>query len=201
MPSSPDSRPPITEVAPSPLTPNSLPPLLLCIDLQPIFLAAIPESQRVHWRCSFALEAARGLGLPVLFTEQVPHKLGGTAEDLLAHCASPTALGKATFSAMGDAKIAEQLRASRARRLLLCGIDTPVCVYQTARDALKAGYQVTILADCVGARRTSDAVTALTNLAHAGCAVLPAETVFYDLLQSAQHGFFREYTALVKKYG
>jgi nicotinamidase-related amidase len=177
------------------------PPLLLCIDLQPIFLATIPDSQRVHWRCSFALEAARGLGLPVLFTEQVPHKLGGTAEDLLAHCAAPNALGKTAFSAMGEAKIAERIRLSGAQHLLLCGIETPVCVYQTARDALNAGYQVTILADCIGARRTGDATTALTHLAQAGCAVLPAETVFYALLHSAQHSFFREYTALVKKYG
>ncbi len=201
MPAFPHSRPPLTGEAPKPAPSSSPPPLLLCIDLQPIFLAAIPDSQRVHWRCSFALEAACGLGLPVLFTEQVPHKLGGTAEDLLAHCATPTALGKTAFSAMGDAKIAERLRMSGAQHLLLCGIETPVCVYQTARDALSAGYQVTILADCVGARRTSDATTALTHLAQAGCAVLSAETVFYALLQSAQHTFFRDYTALVKKYG
>ena len=201
MPALPHSRPPLTGEAPTPTTPSSPPPLLLCIDLQPIFLAAIPDSQRVHWRCFFALEVARGLGLPVLFTEQVPHKLGGTAEDLLAHCAAPTALGKTAFSAMGEAKIAEWIRRSGAQHLLLCGIETPVCVYQTARDALSAGYQVTILADCVGARRTSDATMALTHLAQAGCAVLPAETVFYALLQSAQHTFFRDYTVLVKKYG
>ena len=175
--------------------------LLLCIDLQPVFLAAICDSQRVHWRCSFAIEAAKGLGLPVLFTEQVPAKLGGTAEDLLALCEKPEAMGKDAFSAFGNAKIAERLHGSGAKHLLLCGIETPVCVYQTARDALKAGYAVTVLADCVGARRAGDAATVLTHLAAAGCGVLPAETVFYALLQNARHPFFRDYTALVKKYG
>ena len=175
--------------------------LLLCVDLQPAFLAAIPDSQRVHWRCSFALESARGLGLPVLFTEQVPDKLGHTAADLLALADKPVALGKDTFSAFGDAQIAAHLKSSGAKHLLICGIETPVCVYQTAVDALKAGYQVTVLADCVGARRAGDASVVLADLAQIDCAVLPAETVFYTLLGSAKHPFFRAYTQLVKKYG
>ncbi len=169
--------------------------------MQPVFLAAICDSQRVHWRCSFALETAKGLGLPVLFTEQVPAKLGGTAEDLLALSDQPEAMGKDAFSAFGNAKIVERLRAGGAKHLLISGLETPVCVYQTARDALQAGYQVTLLADCVGARRAGDAATVLTHLAQAGCAVLPAETVFYALLQNARHPFFRDYTVLVKKYG
>jgi nicotinamidase-related amidase len=176
-------------------------PLLLCLDMQPAFLAAIPESQRVHRRCSFALEAARGFGLSVLFTEQVPTKLGATAADLLALCAQPEIMGKSAFSPFGDKKIAAYLRACGLKNLLICGIETPVCVFQTAMDALKAGYKVTVLADCVGARRAGDAATALAHLAHAGCAVLPAETVFYALLHEARHPFFRHYTGLVKKYG
>lgn len=176
-------------------------PLLLCIDLQPAFLAAICDSQRMRWRCSFALEAAKGLGLPVVFTEQVPAKLGHTSEDLLALAGKPVALGKDAFSALGDPQIAAHLKASGAQHLLICGIETPVCVHQTAVDALQAGYQVTLLSDCVGARRAGDADAVLAHLARAGCAVLPAETVFYALLRHAKHPFFRDYTKLVKKYG
>ena len=58
-----------------------------------------------------------------------------------------------------------------------------------------------MLTDCVGARRANDATVVLSHLRHAGCTVLPAETVFYAGLQNARHPFFREYTALVKKYG
>jgi len=175
-------------------------PLLLCIDMQPVFLAAIPESQRVHWRCSFALEVAAGLGVPVVFTEQVPDKLGRTAKDLLSLSAQPIAISKDTFSALADDKVAAHLASSGKKQLLICGIETPVCVYQSARDAVQAGYQVTVLSDCVGARRGGDATTVLTHLTHAGCNVLPAEAVFYSLLHDAKHAFFRDYTALVKKY-
>jgi hypothetical protein len=175
--------------------------LLLCLDLQPAFLAAICDSQRVHWRCSFALEAAKGLGLPVLFTEQVPAKLGNTAADLLALCTQPDVMGKDAFSAFADKAIAARLASSADKHLLIAGIETPICVYQTARDALQAGYQVTLLTDCIGARRSDDAAVVLAALRHAGCGVLPAETVFYSLVQGAKHPFFRDYTKLVKKYG
>ncbi len=175
-------------------------PLLLCLDMQPVFLSVIPESGRILRRCSFALEAARGLGLSVLFTEQMPAKLGSTSADLLTLCDEPVTAGKGAFSALGDKKIAAYIRASGLKNLLICGIETPICVYQTAADALKAGYKVTVLADCIGARRADDAVTVLEHLAHAGCAVLPAETVFYGLVHEARHPFFRHYTALVKKY-
>ncbi len=180
---------------------KSAAPLLLCIDLQPAFLAAIPESQRVHWRCSFALEAAKGLGLPVVFTEQVPAKLGHTAGDLLTLAESPVVFGKDAFSAFEDKAIAGHLQAGGTKHLLISGIETPVCVYQTARDARKAGHEVTLLVDCLGARRSSDATAVLAHLAQAGCSVLPAETVFYALLRDARHPFFRAYTQLVKKYG
>jgi nicotinamidase-related amidase len=176
-------------------------PLLLCLDLQPVFLAAINDSQRVHWRCSFALEAARGLGVPVIFTEQMPEKLGTTAQDLLALCREPEVLPKATFSPFAEKKLAVHIRSHGLKNLLICGLETPVCVYQTAVDALKAGYRVTLLADCLGARRAGDAATVLAQLAHAGCQVLPAETVFYGLVHEATHPFFRDYTKLVKKYG
>lgn len=175
-------------------------PLLLCLDLQPVFLAAISDSHRFHWRCSFALEAATGLGVPVVFTEQVPNKLGHTAGDLLALCRDPEVLPKTAFSPFAEKKLAAHIRSLGHKQLLICGLETPICVYQTAMDALKGGYKVTLLSDCLGARRQDDADAVLAQLAHDGCRVLPAETVFYALLHEAGHPYFRDYTNLVKKY-
>jgi nicotinamidase-related amidase len=86
-------------------------------------------------------------------------------------------------------------------RLVICGVETPVCVFQTAADALKGGLAVTVLSDCVGARREADARVCLDALARAGAEVLPSETLFYSLLGGAAHPFFRGYTELVKIYG
>ncbi|MEO7413440.1 MAG: isochorismatase family protein [Opitutaceae bacterium] len=176
--------------------------LLLCLDLQPVFLKVVADSDQLLRRCGFAISAAAGLGLPVVFTEQAPQKLGGTAPALLALAADASVFPKKTFSALGDPEIrAALLEKRRVEHLLLCGLETPVCVYQSAADALAAGIEVTILSDCVGARRTEDAVVCLKSLRHAGAHVLPAETVFYAMLREVNHPFFRTFTQLVKLHG
>ncbi len=174
--------------------------LLLCVDMQPRFLSAMNGSFRVQRRCEFAVAAAHGLGLPVAFTEQVPEKLGGTAPALLALAPHAAVRGKSTFSALADAAIRADVTERGYRHLLLCGIETPICVYQTAVDALASDLQVTVLSDAVGARRPDDARDCLAALARLGAHVLPAETVFYALLRDVTHPFFRSYTQLVRHH-
>ena len=184
---------------PLPETPSSASGLLLlCVDLQPVFLKAVPAHDMVQRRCAFAIQAAVGLAVPVLFTEQAPHKLGGTAPELLQLVPHPRAFGKTTFSALEDQAIRQAVATPETEHVLLCGVETSVCIHQTALDALAAGLQVTLLSDCVGARRAEDAQTCLAALIRAGVNVLPAETVFYSLLHDVQHPFFRAYTQLVK---
>lgn len=185
---------------------NQSPPLpddtlVLCIDLQPVFLTAVVDGPRVRRRCEFVVAAAAGLGWPVAFTEQVPQKLGGTAPELRALAPEAPAWGKTTFSALADPVIHRAIVEERnVQHLLLCGIETPVCVYQTALAAIGAGLHVTILSDAVGARRPDDARACLDALARLGAHVLPSETVFYALLHDVSHPFFRSYTRLVKAH-
>jgi nicotinamidase-related amidase len=174
--------------------------LLLCVDMQPRFVAAVADSDRIRRRCEFTLAAAVGLGLPVAFTEQVPAKLGGTAPDLRALAPSAPVWGKSTFSALADPEIRSGLETRHVRHLVICGIETPICVYQTALDAIADGLHVTILSDAVGARRGDDARFCLEALARAGAHILPAETVFYALLRDVSHPFFRDYTQLVRHH-
>ncbi|MBS0631365.1 MAG: isochorismatase family protein [Verrucomicrobia bacterium] len=181
----------------TPAPPENL--LLLCLDLQPVFIRAMADGATVQRRCAFAIQAAVGLGLPVLFTEQVPQKLGGTAPELLALAPQATVRAKETFSALADDSIHSSMRGME--HLLLCGLETPVCVYQTALEALSAGLEVTLLSDCIGARRPDDARVCLEALARAGVHLLPSETVFYALLRGVQHPFFKAYTQLVKSHG
>jgi nicotinamidase-related amidase len=174
---------------------------LLVVDMQPTFFPVLAGADLVVKRCTFALEAARGLGLGIGFTEQVPAKLGPTTPELLAAAPGSPVWGKTAFSALGETAVRTALQARGIRRLLLGGIETPVCIFQTAADALAAGLEVTVLADAVTARRPDDARHVLTELSQRGASVLPVETVFYQMLRDATHPFFRDYTKLVKKYG
>lgn len=185
--------------APSDATASTL---LLGVDLQPAFLAVLPGGGRpLLRRCELALRSAVGLGLRVAFTEQRPDRLGGTDGTLLAHVPAGTPRwAKSTFSAYGDPVIRAELGEPGLEHLLLCGLETPVCVYQTTIDALSAGTAVTVLSDAVGARRPDDARVCLEALVRAGAHVLPVETVFYALLQDSTHPFFKAYTQLVKDH-
>ncbi len=174
--------------------------LLLCLDLQPPFLKAMHAPDVLQRRCAFAIQAAAGLGLDVLFTEQVPEKLGPTAPALLALLPTPVTLAKTAFSAFTDDAIRSAIETRRTEHILLCGLETPVCVYQTALDARAAGIEVTLLSDCLGARRPDDARVCLNALARAGAHILPSETVFYSLLRDVHHPFFRSFTQLVKQH-
>jgi len=174
--------------------------MLLCIDIQPVFLKIIVDGPRLVRRCSFAIEAARGFGIPVAFTEQAPQKLGGTDPELVALANKPALYAKNTFSALSDDGIRDAIRTRDCEHLILCGLETSICVYQTALDALDMNLQVTILSDAVGARRPEDAAVCLDALARNSVYILPSETVFYSLLQDIKHPFFKGFTQLVKKY-
>jgi nicotinamidase-related amidase len=175
--------------------------VLLCVDMQPPFIRAVTDGAEVQRRCEFAVAAAVGLGVPVVFSEQVPEKLGSTAAELRSLAPTAAAAGKDTFSVLECAALRHLLLEQYgAEHLLLCGIETSICVYQTAVSALAEKISVTILSDAVGARRPADASTCLAALRDAGAHVLPSETVFYSLLQNVKHPFFKAYTQLVKSH-
>ena len=187
----------MTSDSPSPLARA----LLLVVDLQQPFLATIPGAEGLLRRTSLAISAAHGLGLPVVFTEQVPAKLGPTRPELLALCGKkPTVFAKDAFSAFDCESLAALLAEQEIEHVLLAGIETPICIYQTALDALGSERQVTLLTDCLGGRRPDDCATALAYLERLGCHTLPTETVFYSILKTTKHPFFRDYTKLVKQF-
>lgn len=173
---------------------------LLAVDLQDTLLGmlATPAARALKARAGLALSAATALGIPVVFTEQAPEKLGPTAPALRKLAPAAPVFGKTTFSAVADSAVLDALRERQVEHLLLIGLETPICVYQTALGALAEGFQVTVLSDAIGARRADDHAACLAALRHAGVHVLPVETVLYALLHDAGHPLFRTLVGLVK---
>ena len=173
---------------------------LLLIDFQDTFLKVIPNRENLLKRTSFAIEAATLLGSSVIATEQTPEKLGATTADIKAILPNNTpTLSKNAFSAMDAEGLNQWIENNQIDHLLLLGIETPICIYQTAIQALGDGIGVTLLSDCIGERRFEDREPALRQLIAMDANVLPSETIFYSLLGTAEHPCFREFTQLVKK--
>jgi nicotinamidase-related amidase len=174
--------------------------VLLAVDLQDSLVDLLPraEARALRARATLALSAAACLGIPVLFTEQAPEKLGHTSAALRKLAPAAPVFAKTTFSAAADSAVLSALRDGDTEHILLLGLETPICVYQTALGALAEGFQVTVLSDAVGARRPDDHAACLAALRHAGVHVLPTETVLYALLHDAGHPCFRTLVGLVK---
>lgn len=173
---------------------------LLLVDMQDGFLCPIPAREQLVRRCRLALQAATLFGIPVAISEQAPDKLGPTVPELLAAAPGAEVFPKTAFSALRARCMDAWLAGHSIRHLLLAGIETPICIYQTALDAAQRDLPLTLLTDCLGARRVDDAAAVLAFLAaRTPHAFIPCESLFYSLLGDAQAPLFREWTKLVKE--
>lgn len=173
---------------------------LLLIDFQEVFLKALPDRERLLRRTRFALQAAELLGVCVAATEQLPEKLGATTDVLRSVWGPNTPVfEKSAFSALGAEGLHRWVEANQIDHLLLAGIESSICVYQTAVQALGEEIGVTLLADCISERRPEDRAPVLGQLLAMDAHVLPSETIFYSLLGDAGHPKFRTFTRLVKE--
>jgi len=173
---------------------------LLVLDVQDAFLKAFSNPAPFVRRVQFVVESAKRFGIPTLFTEQRPEVLGNTTELILNLQPESPRISKTGFSAFTEASVSEWLDEHAIQHLLVCGLETPICVYQSVLDALNQDLDVTVLSDGVGCRRLNDGTTVLGSLRIHGAHVLPSETIFYSILRDSTHPAFKEFTQLVKKY-
>lgn len=173
---------------------------LLVLDAQDCFIDTLHDKTGFMSRCAFAIDAARALGIVTLFTEQAPNKLGHTNAKLLRRARAPKLFHKESFSALSSPGIEGYLRDNEIYHLLVCGLETPICVYQTGLQAVDQDTDVTFLVDALGCRRPEDATYAIEALRGLGCQILPTETVFYSLLGTVTDPSFRAFNNLVKTF-
>jgi nicotinamidase-related amidase len=171
---------------------------IVLIDAQESLLSGIDKKDDLIDALLLLVQSVKILKLPLIVTEQVPNKLGKTSEIISAHLNSNKTISKSAFSIFGSVDFTNHLKELNINHLILTGIETSICIYLSAIDALKAGYEVTILSDCVGARRTGDERVALTKLESSGCHVIPLESFLYGYLGTAEHSEFRLISKLVR---
>jgi len=172
---------------------------LIVVDVQERFAPAIPEMAQSLPRMALALAGAKELGLQLVATEQYPKGLGRTLPEIAALLPQGhIPLEKTSFSCFGAEAFRTELSKSALKTLALIGVESHVCVLQTALDALERGYEVFVLSDCVSSRKGSDKEAALAFLGHAGVKVLSAESFLFMLLKDASHPAFKAVSKLVR---
>ena len=173
---------------------------LLVLDVQDVFLGVCANVDNFTLRTRFCVEVALLFNFPTLITEQRPEVLGTTTEKLAELATNTETVTKTGFSAFTEPATQTWIDKYSIHHILVIGLETPICVYQTALDAINQEIDVTLLSDAITCRRPSDAEVALAALRIHGAHVLPSETVFYSILRDSKHPLFKEFTRLVKKY-
>jgi nicotinamidase-related amidase len=171
---------------------------LIVVDMQPTFLDPVWERERVLGRCRFIAECARFLGVPILATEQYPERMGGTEPGLLeAMGVGP--IPKMSFSCLGEKEFRKAWKTLDREQAVIVGIETHICVTQTAYDLLEDEVDVIVCLDAVSARSEDRHKTAVKRMRDEGAGVAHTESVVYEWMQSAEHDRFRDVLGVVKR--
>jgi nicotinamidase-related amidase len=172
---------------------------LILIDVQEKFIPAMLDIEKYIAKMRIMLEAAKEINLDTIITEQYPQGLGSTISSLL-EIFKPEwpVITKNSFSCFGESEFNKSLAAQKRKSVIIMGIETHVCVQQTAFDALNKGYQVIIPADTVTSRNAYDRELSLKLMASQGAIVTSTESILFMLLKSSKHPAFRTVSKLIK---
>ncbi|HJV34163.1 hydrolase [Geomonas sp.] len=163
----------------------------LCVAMDPKVLEKLTKN------ISILLDSAAELGLPVITTEQYVKGLGETVPALKEKLPGKS-LEKMTFSCCGGEGFMDALAANDRRQVILVGMETHVCVLQTALELLSAGYVVHLVCDAVMSRRKDNWKIALKSMAAAGAVLTSTESVLFQLLKVAGTDEFKKLSKLVR---
>jgi len=172
----------------------------MLIDVQTRLCSAMPETAvaAVINNIQRLLQGAQLLNIPLWVTEQYPEKLGETLPALQALLPEYTLrTAKLAFSAWQEPALQES-SISVAPQVVLFGLETHICVLQTALDALAAGKQVLIVEDAVISRSEANRQNAIERLRAAGCIITNTESMLFEPMLGATHAQFKAISALIR---
>lgn len=172
---------------------------LIVIDVQGKLAQLMHQKEALFDNLQKIIKGMQVLEIPIIWTEQVPEKLGQTTPEiarLLANTARP--ISKSSFSCCGHQPFMDRLTTLNRKQVLLTGIEAHICVYQTAVDLLNLGYEVQVVADAVSSRVAENKQIGLERVKQAGATLTSTEMALFELLRAAEGAKFREITKIVK---
>ena len=173
---------------------------LAVIDVQGKLVDLVHEHEKVLTHIQHFIRACETFAIPVLWSEQAPDKIGETVEsvkNLLYPMIKP--IHKRSFSCYGCSEYVEHLKKINRRQILVTGIETHVCVYQTVRDLHLHGYQVHVVADAVSSRQQFDRDMAIARMRDEGVTITTSEMAMCELLKSADNVQFKKIMTFIKR--
>jgi isochorismatase transposase len=171
--------------------------VLLGIDVQEKLIKAMFNAETFMKNSKALLQLTNIYDIPVIFTEQNPRALGKTSEELLKSAANPAVYEKMDFSGFCP-ELDEALKKHNRTNIIVIGMESHVCVYQTVRDLVVNGYNVTIVSDAVASRFRFNYDNALDMMSKIHAVISNTETVLFDIVHTSSDEHFKEAQKLIK---
>jgi nicotinamidase-related amidase len=171
---------------------------LVVVDVQGKLAQLMHNKQALFNNIQILIQAAQILNIPILWCQQCPDSLGPTVPEIGQLLTDNEPINKAAFSCCGAGQFNARLNELARQQVLLCGIETHVCIYQTALDLLRKGFSVDLITDAVSSRTLENKQIAIKRMAIEGANISCTEMALFELLKTAEHPQFRQIASLIK---
>ena len=171
---------------------------LLIIDIQEKLINVSFNKEQILKNSVILSTAGKILNLPLLVTEQYPKGLGATIPEIKTANQDGKYYEKVDFNALTDENLLSNLKQLQKKQIILFGIETHICVHQTAYALIKNGFDVIIARDACGSRKEEEYLFALEQMKNYGAHLKTTEMVLFELIKSSKHPKFKEVQALIK---
>ena len=172
--------------------------VLFVIDVQGKLAHLVHNAPDIIENIQKLIHAAKILNIPIIWTEQVPDKIGTTIPEITNLLTDIKPLIKASFSCLNEKTIQKKLQSLNRDQVIVAGIETHVCVYQTVAQLIDDEFSVQVVADAVSSRTLENKQIALNRIAVLGADITSCEMIITELLQTSAHPKFKEIIQLIK---
>jgi len=172
--------------------------VLLLIDVQGKLAEMMYKKEGLFASLKTVLKGMEILNIPVIWMEQLPDKLGSTTPEIAELLPGKRPISKHTFSCCDNPGFMEKFDLLEKDQVLLTGIESHICVYQTGVALLEKGYQVQVVTDCVSSRTLENKALGIERIKDAGGLATSCEMILFELMKSAEGEMFRKIVKIVR---
>lgn len=176
--------------------------VLLLIDVQGKLAQLMYNKEELFESLNTLIKGLAILDVPIIWVEQIPEKLGSTTPEVaqLLQEIMPDLkpIPKKSFSCCGNEKFMEKFKSIKRKQVLVVGIETHICVYQTSLELLNFGYELQVVTDCVSSRKKENKEVGIRRIVQAGGAETTTEMIIFELMKAAEGEAFKKMVKVVK---
>ena len=171
---------------------------LVVIDVQEKLMRVMHQREKLVDNLQRLIRGIQVLDVPIIMTEQYPQGLGTTIPEITELLSNIQPLPKLSFSCQGDENFAKKFEALGRRQVLISGIESHVCVYQTVSDMINLGYEVHVVTDTVSSRTLENREIGLAMMKRVGAVLTSTEAALFELLKIAKGERFKKISQIVR---